>query len=249
MFYENFRKGINLGGWLSQYEFIAKQPLTREHLSQHFNSFIVKTDIQRIASWGFDHVRLPVSGYLIYDPESQSLNQDIVEKIYHCISWCEDCSLNIVLDLHDVWGNVYGAMEELMPLLSNEDLQKRFINIWALLTKEFKDVRHPTLLFELLNEVSDASGSYSPTDVTGNNFLPSDIIHCKWNILYKQTIRKIRQIDSKRWILVGSNGQNSVVYLKELFLIDDPNVFYNFHFYDPQVFTHQRAHFLSLIHI
>lgn len=51
MFYENFRKGINLGGWLSQYEFIAKQPLTREHLSQHFNSFIVKTDIQRIASW------------------------------------------------------------------------------------------------------------------------------------------------------------------------------------------------------
>ena len=38
-------------------------------------------------------------------------------------------------------------------------------------------------------------------------------------------------------------GQNSVAYLNQLDLIDDPAVFYNFHYYEPQVFTHQKAHF------
>lgn len=69
MVYEYFRRGINLGGWLSQYEFIARQPLTDEHLSQHFETFIQEKDLRQIASWGFDHVRLPISGYLLYDVE------------------------------------------------------------------------------------------------------------------------------------------------------------------------------------
>lgn len=56
-------------------------------------------------------------------------------------------------------------------------------------------------------------------------------------------IWELLTIDSSRWILVGSNGQNRVVYLKELQIFDDPLVFYNFHYYDPQGFTHQRAHF------
>lgn len=44
-------------------------------------------------------------------------------------------------------------------------------------------------------------------------------------------------------ILVGSSGKNSVVYLKELELIEDPLVCYNFHYDEPQVFTHQQAGF------
>lgn len=28
MLYENFHNGLNLGGWLSQYEFVDSQPLT-----------------------------------------------------------------------------------------------------------------------------------------------------------------------------------------------------------------------------
>ena len=85
MLYENFSKGINIGGWLSQYEFIAEQPLTPENLKNHFDSFITETDIKQIAGWGFDHVRLPVSGYLVYDPESESLNPDTINRIHQYI--------------------------------------------------------------------------------------------------------------------------------------------------------------------
>lgn len=55
MLYEQFRKGINIGGWLSQYDIIAKRPLTKESLRQHFDSFITEDDIRQISKWQFDH--------------------------------------------------------------------------------------------------------------------------------------------------------------------------------------------------
>lgn len=224
MIYENFRRGINIGGWLSQYEFLAEQPLTEEHLRQHWDTFIMETDLKQIAKWGFDHVRLPVSGYFLYNREEGVLNPTALDYIKKCIQWCSNTKLNLVLDLHDLWGNVYGAMEVPMPLLTEEKLKLNFFTIWEELTKACKGIYDIKILFELLNEVSDATGYL-------------------WNRMYKEAIRRIRKIDEQRMILVGSNCQNSVAYLNQLDLVEDPLVFYNFHYYEPQVFTHQRAGF------
>ena len=243
MIYEQFKKGINIGSWLSQYDIIAEKPLTEDSLRQHFDSFIKEDDIRQIASWQFDHIRLPISGYLIYDVEGNHMNSDTLEYLYKCIKWCSDCHLNIVLDLHDIYGNVYGAMDSAMPLLTDADLQERFIRVWELLAQELLNVQGTVIMFELLNEVSDASGSYPFSDIAGEHYDFSHKESLLWNKLYKRCIERIRRIDPDRLILVGSNGQNSVVYLKELEILDDPAVFYNFHYYDPQVFTHQQADF------
>lgn len=229
-----FRNGINLGGWLSQYEYLASQPLTDINLKIHFDSFITEKDIEQISAWGFDHVRLPVSGYLLYDQTSRKLNERPLAYIKKCIGWCQAHHLNIILDLHDFRGNVYGAMDTPMPLLTETALQEHFLAVWSALSEHLKGCGNQdnsndskdgiVIAFELLNEVSDAS-------------------HYLWNRLYKSAINVIRKIDSTRLILVGSNYQNSVTYLNQLDLIDDPAVFYNFHYYEPQVFTHQKAHF------
>ena len=47
MLYEQFKEGINIGGWLSQYEFIVDNPLTVENLKQHFDTFITENDIKQ----------------------------------------------------------------------------------------------------------------------------------------------------------------------------------------------------------
>ncbi|MDO4338540.1 MAG: cellulase family glycosylhydrolase [Eubacteriales bacterium] len=229
MLYTKFHNGINIGGWLSQYEFLAEQPLTEASLERHFTSFITETDISQIADWGFDHVRLPVSGYLLFDPKTLQIKDNVLSYIDTCVSWCKKHHLNLILDLHDLWGNIYGAMDVPMPLLTDKELQKNFFSIWEQLTEHFQDIANTdagniVLMFELLNEVSDATGYL-------------------WNRMYKEAIKRIRMIDEKRPILVGSNCQNSVAYLNQLYLIEDPFVFYNFHYYDPQVFTHQKAHF------
>ena len=62
MLFEIFQNGINLGGWLSQYEFLLTQPLSEETMLSHLDSFITESDIRQIAEWGFNHVRLPISG-------------------------------------------------------------------------------------------------------------------------------------------------------------------------------------------
>lgn len=236
MIFRTFHNGINLGGWLSQYEFLAGQPLTDVNLKRHFDSFITEKDVRQIAAWGFDHVRLPVSGYLLYDRISRKLNDKPLTYIKKCIGWCRKHHLNMILDLHDFWGNVYGAMDTPMPLLTEQTLQTHFLTAWSALSKHLKGYGNQNnsnsdnnkdgtvIAFELLNEVSDAS-------------------YYLWNRLYKLAIKKIRKTDAARLILVGSNCQNSVAYLNQLDLIDDPAVFYNFHYYEPQVFTHQKAHF------
>ena len=236
MIFQTFHNGINLGGWLSQYEFLANQPLTDVNIRRHFDSFITEKDIKQIAAWGFDHVRLPVSGYLLYDQISRKLNAEPLTYIKKCIGWCQEHYLNIILDLHDFQGNVYGAMDTPMPLLTEQTLQTHFLTVWSALSEHLKGHGNQNnsnsannrdgivIAFELLNEVSDAS-------------------HYLWNQLYKSAIKIIRESDSNRLILVGSNCQNSVACLNQLDLIDDPAVFYNFHYYEPLVFTHQKAHF------
>ncbi len=243
MLFEQFKKGINIGGWLSQYDIIVKKPLTKNNLQQHFDTFIQEKDIRQISLWQFHHIRLPVSGYLIYNVKEDCLNTSILEYIYKYIEWCSEYHLNIVLNLHDIYGNIYNAMDKAMPLLTDTVLQERFIRVWELLTQELLNIKGTVIIFELLNEISDASGTYPFSDITGEHYDFSHIELLLWNKLYKQCIDRIRSIDSSRWILVGSNGQNSVVYLKELEIIDDPAVFYNFHYNDPQVFTHQQASF------
>ena len=46
--WKGYMRGINLGGWISQ--------CPREQ--SHYDSFISEKDIQAIASWGLDHIRL-----------------------------------------------------------------------------------------------------------------------------------------------------------------------------------------------
>ena len=65
MLFEKFKQGINLGGFLSQYEIVADLS-SEETKKKHFETFIQEQDIQKIAQWGFDHVRIPMDGYLFF---------------------------------------------------------------------------------------------------------------------------------------------------------------------------------------
>ena len=225
MLYDYFRNGINLGGWLSQYNCLPTPPKTSEQETAHFAAFITEKNIKQIASWGLDHVRLPVDHRFLENPQDPfAIRGEALRCIDLCADWCDKYHLNLIIDLHHAQGNVWGMMDEPMPLLTEKRCRNRFINIWEQLTRHFLGRSSPVVMFELLNEVSDGSGYL-------------------WNTLCKEALRHIRNIDADRLILIGSNGQNSAFCLKELELIDDPGVFYNFHFYDPQVFTHQKAHF------
>lgn len=91
--WKGYRKGMNLGGWISQCKYEKK----------HYDTFITEEDIKRIAGFGVDHVRLPLDYEVIQAPDGQWL-EDGFAYIDRCIAWCKKQKLNIVLDLHKAPG-------------------------------------------------------------------------------------------------------------------------------------------------
>jgi endoglucanase len=95
------------------------------------------------------------------------------------------------------------------------------INLWGQMASHYKD-RSDYVLYEVLNE-------------------PHGISTSDWGNIQGQVINAIRTYDIKHTIVVGGSGWNSYNELQFLPVYPDTNLIYTFHFYDPMVFTHQGA--------
>ena len=73
---DGFSSGINLGGWLSQYG-------DKSH--EHFGNFITERDIAQIASWGLDHVRLPVDYPVIESDDAPGTDERVLDGVRRAI--------------------------------------------------------------------------------------------------------------------------------------------------------------------
>jgi endoglucanase len=218
----HFQKGINLGGWISQYQMWSKVS---------FDTFITEKDINLISSWGMDHVRLPVDCEIIEEELAPfKMKEDGLRYIDDCLRWCKGHNLALIIDLHRAPGysfenSLIGADKSKNQLWTNTSLQERYINIWKSMAMRYRDTKS-NLIFELLNEVVGVDPSV-------------------WNSLAGKTVEAIRKIDPERIIMIGGTNYNSVFALKDIAVINDPKIVYTFHFYDPVIFTHQKAPWVS----
>ena len=215
--FEKYRSGINLGGWISQCN------LEKEHIE----TFIKKEDIEKIASWGLDHVRLPFDYPILEDDNNPlSYKEDGFAIIDKLLEWCKNSSLNLILDMHKAPGYAFYNNSNENNIFSDENLQKRFISLWQEISKRYKNEKD-NLIFELLNEIVDAHGD-------------------TWNKIARKAIEVIHSIDADRYILLGGPNHNSVGGLNSLEIYENERILYNFHFYEPFLFTHQRASWTPL---
>ncbi len=213
--WKGFHHGVNLGGWLSQCNYSKDR----------FDHFITEPDIRTIASWGADHVRVPVDYNLVEDEEGDYL-EDGFSYIEKAIRWCRDSGLNMVRDLHKTYGYSFDAGEKQTGFFSEPSYQERFYRLWEQFAERFS-AHQDVLAFELLNEVTDQS------------------VSATWNRIADTCIRRIRAIAPTIPILVGSYWNNSIDSLQDLGQPQDENIIYNFHCYDPGIFTHQGAYWVE----
>ena len=209
-------RGINLGGYLSQCC----------HEEEHYDTFIGEEDIRQIASWGFDHIRLPID-YEVLETEDGVIKEKGYGRVKKVIDWCDAYGLNIILDLHKAYGYDFNDAgdEEKNNLFASEDLQNRFIALWKEMVKRFGTCTN--VAFELLNEVVEKENADA------------------WNQLIKKAVAEIRKIAKTAPIIYGGIQWNSVKTLKLLDAPNDENIIYTFHFYEPLLFTHQKAHWVA----
>lgn len=212
--WNGYSKGINLGGWLSQAE------LTKEHC----DTFITKSDIEKISKMGFDHIRLPID-YNLVQEDNGSFIESGFAYIQSCIDWCGEYGLNMVLDLHKTAGFVFDD-ETQTSFFTDEVLVKQFIALWNELARRYGKYGD-RLAFELLNEVVEERHN------------------APWMKIAERTVAEIRKICPDVKILIGSYMNNSVHTVKHIAQPFDKNIVYNFHCYDPLLFTHQGAYWIN----
>ncbi|MBO4902344.1 MAG: cellulase family glycosylhydrolase [Lachnospiraceae bacterium] len=213
--FEGYMHGINLGGWLSQCD----------HTKERYDTFIVEKDIQTIKSWGLDHIRVPIDYELIEKPDG-GYSEEGFGYIDKAIGWARKYGLNMILDLHKTYGFSFDAGHNETGFFENTDYQERFYRLWEELARRFGK-NAGMLSFELLNEVTDPA--YSD----------------RWNQILTTCIGKIRKFAPTIKILVGGYYNNSIMALKDLCPPYDENIVYNFHFYEPLIFTHQGAYWIA----
>ena len=209
-----FKKGVNLGGWFSQCDYSEER----------LNNFITEADFEKIAALGFDHVRIPIDYNVIQNPDG-TMRPDGLGRIDAALALCDKYGLKAVLDLHKTPGYSFDAGEKEAGFFESESYQERFYWIWETLAEWFAGMSD-RVAFELLNEVTEA------------RFLPA------WKHISRECVRRIRFFAPDTIILLGSYNWNSARTVPELDAPYDDKMVYNFHFYEPHVFTHQGAYWM-----
>ena len=212
--FEGFQHGVNLGGWFSQCDYSEER----------YDNFIRPEDFAVIRSWGADHVRLPVD-YNLLEDEAGNPRESGYARLQRAVDCCRANSLRMVLDLHKTAGFSFDPDEGETGFFDSPAFQERFCRLWERIAARFAPDAD-ILAFELLNEITE------------KEYLPA------WLRISAECIRRIRAHAPTAPILLGGYWHNSAAAVKDLPPPADEHIVYNFHCYEPLIFTHQGAHWM-----
>jgi endoglucanase len=181
----------------------------------HFTKF-GKEDLQHIKELGADVVRLPINLHAMTDgAPNYELDPLFLFFLDQIVDWSEELGLHLILDNHTF--NVDSATD---PAIGQV-----LLPVWTQLAEHFKE-RSDLVYYEIFNE-------------------PHDITDAAWNAIQQEVVTAIRQIDTRHTIIVGPASWNSYNNLALMPAYNDDNLIYTFHFYDPFLFTHQGASWVT----
>ncbi len=248
-------RGMGLGGWMlqepymlqlhgaaiNQSDFRAKlEKLTGKENVQHFydawlEGFTTKADIDSMAKWGFNSVRLPMHYNLYTLPvweEKDSTQNTFIEKGFaltdSLLAWCKANRLYLILDLHAA----PGAQGNDIPI-SDRDTTKP--NLWASVANKNKTIALWTELakryaneewiggYDLLNETN--FGFTDPKDINGCN----EKDNAELRKLLIDITKAIRAVDKNHIIFIEGNCWAN--NYNGIFPLWDNNLVVSFHKY------------------
>ncbi len=181
----------------------------------HFKKYC-KEDFEQIKSLGCDVIRLPIDLHAMsMGAPDHQLDPLFTMFLDQVISWAESVEIYLILDNHS-----FDPSVNTMP-----SIETVLVPMWTRMAARYRD-RSGFMMYEVLNE-------------------PHGISDDLWNDIQKKVIAGIRSEDPDHTIVVGGPGFNSYDNLAAIPDLGDDNLIYTFHFYDPFIFTHQGATWVS----
>ncbi len=181
----------------------------------HFTKY-TKKDFEQIKSLGCDVIRLPINLHFMTNGEPDyKLDPLFLSLLDQAVNWAEELEMHLILDNH-----TFDPRVDTDPNVGIV-LEK----VWHQMATHFKN-RSDYIYYEILNE-------------------PHGISDAAWNSIQQKVINVIRQVDTRHTIIVGGAGWNSYHNLAAIPAYSDKNLIYTFHFYDPFLFTHQGASWVT----
>jgi len=187
---------------------------SKEFWEEYRNNFVSRTDIDQIAEWGFNHIRLPFH-YKQFHTEDGStpIGYEIVDSL---LSWCEPYNMYVILDMHCAPGAQNGGpisdSDGIARLWLEEDKKELTVEIWREIAEYYSD---NTLI-----------GGY---DLINEPVLPQGVTLSEFKQLYIDITQAIREVDQNHIVFIEGNWYGTD--FSGLTPPWDDNMSYSFHKY------------------
>lgn len=188
-------------------------------------------DFQRVKNMGMNTIRFYLN-YRFFEDDSNpyTYKQSAWDWLDQNIAWAKQHGIYLILNMHTPQGG-YQSQGNGSALWEVEENQNRLIALWKAIAERYKDEK--------------IIAGFGPL----NEPVPT-ISKSKWNILAQNLIDEIREVDEHHLLFIEKAiyVQNSNEGYENLNFpdIEGNNIVYEFHSYEPYLYTHQLFDWANL---
>lgn len=197
-------------------EWFAQVYDPKGYTKEHLETWNTAQDIALIKAMNFDHVRLSINPQpMFHRNQADRIPADYLAYLDAAVKMILDQNLAVILDMHP-------DSDFKQRLVADDSFVEQFEDFWRGFARHYAGTNPDLVFFEVLNE-------------------PEFRDRYRWEGVQSRLAAAIREGAPAHTIIVaGANwsADNELLFIEPL---HDPDIIYNFHFYDPHVFTHQGA--------
>jgi endoglucanase len=210
------RRAAHLRHGINFSEWFAQVYDPKGYTKEHLETWVTADDVALVKLMGFDHVRLSVNPEpMMRHNMADHLPPEYLGYLDAAVKMILDHGLAVIIDMHP-------ESEFKARLVQHDDAVEQFSDYWRAIAQHYSTYHPEMVYFEILNE-------------------PEFRDRYRWAGVQAKLAAAIREGAPQHTIIAAGANWSDVEDLLMLTPLSDPNVIYNFHFYDPHTFTHQGA--------